>query len=117
MFQSRWLRLQMAGLFLLVLGVASQSVVAEDMVHAVSGIVKHVDKASKTVVIKAADGTEHTIKYSEKTAVEGSKDAGKDAEKGSAEAYLDAKKGAKVTVRYTEKGSEKTAVAVKDAVD
>jgi len=38
-------------------------------------------------------------------------------EKGSAETYLAAKKGAKITVHYTEKGGEKTAVGVKDAVD
>jgi hypothetical protein len=37
--------------------------------------------------------------------------------KGSAEAYLVAKKGSKITVHYTEKGAEKTASGVKDAVD
>ena len=55
------------------------------------------DKWTKTVVIKTADGTEHTIKYTDKTVVEGTKDAGKGAAKGSAESYLGAKKGAKVT--------------------
>ena len=44
--------------FLLAIGVICQPVVAEDVVHAVSGVVKHVDKATKTVVIKTADGTE-----------------------------------------------------------
>jgi hypothetical protein len=39
--------------------------------------VKKVDKKTKTVVIKTGDGTEHTIKYTEKTTVEGTKDAGK----------------------------------------
>lgn len=90
---------------------------ADDVVHALSGVVKSVDKASKTVVIKTADGTEETVKYTSKTTVEGAKDAGKGVGKGSAESFLGAKKGAKVTVHYTEKAGEKTAVGVKDAVD
>jgi len=51
------------------------------------------------------------------TTVEGAKDTGKGAAKGSAETYLAGKEGAKITVHYTEKGAEKTAVGVKDAVD
>ena len=97
--------------------IAWQSTVAQDLVHDISGVVKKVDKTSKTMVIKADDGTEQTIKYTEKTTVEGAKDTGKGVEKGSAESYLTAKKGAKITVHYTEKGGEKTAVGVKDAVD
>lgn len=97
--------------------IAWQSAVAQDLVHDISGVVKKVDKTTKTVVIKADDGTEHTIKYTEKTAVEGAKDTGKGVEKGSAESYLMAKKGAKITVHYTEKGGEKTAIGVKDAID
>ena len=50
-----------------------------------------------------ADGTEHTIKYTDKTAIEGAKDAGGDV-----------KEGAHVSVKYTEEGGEKTAVGVKD---
>jgi hypothetical protein len=80
-------------------------------------VVKKVDKGTKTVVIKSADGTEHTIKYTDKTVVEGTKDAGKGVAKGSAETYFGAKKGAKVTVHYTEEGGEKTATGVKDAFD
>ena len=89
----------------------------DDVVHIVSGVVKHVDKDTKTVVIKTADGTEHTIKYTDKTVVEGTKDTGKGIAKGSTEAYLGAKTGAKVTVKYVGKGADKTAVGVKDAVD
>lgn len=104
-------------LFLLAIGVIRQRAVAEDVVHAISGVVQHVDKATKTVVIKTADGTEETFKYTGKTAVEGTKDAAKGVAKGSAETYLGGKEGSKVTVHYTEKGAEKTAVGVKDAVD
>ena len=87
-----------------------------DAVHVVSGFIKHVDHDTKTVVIKTADGTEHTIRYTERTTVTGAKDAGKEVARGSTDAYLDARTGAKVTVKYVNKGADKTAVAVKDAV-
>jgi Cu/Ag efflux protein CusF len=72
-------------------------------VHLVSGFVKHVDHDAKTVVVKTADGTEHTIKWTGHTAWEGTKDSGKGL-----------KEGSKVSVKYTEKAGEKTAVGVKD---
>jgi Cu/Ag efflux protein CusF len=74
----------------------------DDAVHMVSGMVKHLDKDSKTIVLKADDGTEHTIKWTEKTTMEGVKDADKDL-----------KEGSHLTVKYTEKGGEKTAVGIK----
>jgi VCBS repeat-containing protein len=92
-----------------------QNAAAEDMFHAVSGVVKSVDKATKTMVVKTADGTEHTIKYTDETTVKGAKDAGKGVEKGGVDTYLAGKEGTKVTVKYTEKGGEKTAVGIKDA--
>ncbi len=116
-FSSNRLKALVAIVFALAVSMAWQSMLAEDIVHAVSGIVKSVDKTTKTVVVKTADGTEETVKYTGKTAVEGSKEAGKDVAKGSAETFLAGKKGSKVTIHYTEKGAEKTAVGVKDAVD
>ena len=76
----------------------------EDLAHMVSGVVKHVDKDGKTMVVKTADGTEHTIKWTDKTTWEGTKESGKGI-----------KEGSKVSVKYTEKAGEKTAVGVKDA--
>jgi len=75
----------------------------EDVAHLVSGFVKHVDHDAKTMVVKTTDGTEHTMKWTADTVWEGTKDAGKDI-----------KDGTKVSVKYTEKGGEKTAVGVKD---
>jgi Cu/Ag efflux protein CusF len=77
--------------------------VGEDAVHLVSGFVKHVDHDAKTIVVKTADGTEHTIKWTGDTTWEGTKDSGKGI-----------KEGSKVSVKYAEKGGEKTAVGVKD---
>ncbi|MGD0989689.1 MAG: hypothetical protein ABR874_17900 [Candidatus Sulfotelmatobacter sp.] len=87
------------------LAVAALQAVAvgEDAVHLVSGFVKHVDHDAKTIVVKTADGTEHTIKWSGDTAWEGTKDSAKGL-----------KEGSKVSVKYTEKAGEKTAVGVKD---
>ncbi len=95
----------LACLLAIALASLSQMATAQDDVgHAITGIVKHVDKASKTIVVKTADGTEQTIKYTGKTSWEGTKDAGKGL-----------KDGSQVTVNYTEKGGEKTADAVKAA--
>jgi hypothetical protein len=105
----------LAGLFVLVAAFAWQGVLAEDVVHAVTGVVKSVDKGTKTMVVKTAGGTEHSIKWTDKTTVEGATDSAKGVEKGSVATYDGAKEGSKVTVKYTEKGGEKTAVAVKDA--
>jgi hypothetical protein len=88
----------------LTFGLAQTMSAQDDVVHIVKGIVKSVDKDTKTMVVKAADGTEHTIKWTDKTTVEGAKDIGDGVADGS-----------KVTVKYTEKAGEKTAVGVKAA--
>ncbi len=75
----------------------------DDLTHMISGVVKHVDKDTKTVVVKADDGTEHTIKWTGKTTWEGTKDAGKGI-----------KEGSHLSVKYSEKAGEKTAVGIKD---
>jgi hypothetical protein len=100
----KWRVVVLAAVVAVLTTGAWQSITAdEDVVHMVKGVVKSVDKDSKTMIVKAEDGTEHTIKYTDKTAVEGVKGAGH----GIAE-------GAKVSVKYTEKAGEKTAVGVKD---
>ena len=136
--RSKPFKLFFAGFMALAMTIGLQSSVAQDDVaHAVSGVVKSVDKDSKTFVVKATDGTEHTFKWTEKTTVkgtkdtgnavaagtkdtargvaEGSEDAAKGTEKASVDTYLGAKKGTTVTVKYTEKGGEKTALGIKDA--
>ena len=105
----------LAGLFVLVASVAWQAAVAEDVVHAVSGIVKSVDKTTKTMVVKTSDGTEHTIKWTDKTTVAGVDATGKGIAAGSVDTYNGLKEGTKVSGKSTEKGGEKTAVAIKDA--
>ena len=99
----------------LSIGVTQRIAAQDDVFHVVKGVVKSVDKDSKTMVVKTADGTEHTIKWTDKTTVKGVDATGKGVAAGSLDTYDGLKEGAKVSVKYTEKGSEKTAVAVKDA--
>jgi ATP-dependent RNA circularization protein (DNA/RNA ligase family) len=54
-------------LFVLAAAIAWRDVAAQDLVHDISDVVKKVDKGTKTVLMKTADGTEHTIKYTDKT--------------------------------------------------
>jgi hypothetical protein len=72
------------------------------------GDVEKVDEDTKTVVVKAADGTEHTFKYTGDTTVHGIEGAAKATDLGT-------KKGAHVAIHYTGKGTEKTADAIEDA--
>ncbi len=101
--QSKCRVAMLAALVAVVAMGLSQVAVADDMVHVIKGVVKSVDKDAKTMVIKAADGTEQTIQWTEKTATKTGKDVGEGVAEGS-----------NVAVRYTEKGGEKTAVGVKD---
>jgi hypothetical protein len=100
-------------LLLIVCAGANSQAHAQDLTHAVRGIIKHVDKDAKTVIIKTDDGVEHTIHYTDKTAV----NTGHAADRVAVDTYLGSKDGGRVVVRYTEKGGEKTAVAVKDATE
>ncbi len=79
--------------------------VAQDVVSAVSGTVKKVDAGTKTVVVKTADGTEHTFHFVERTSVQGA-DA---TATGAKDAFHGVKEGSEVVVHYSKKGTEETA--------
>jgi hypothetical protein len=66
---------------------------------AIHGVVTKMDRATSTVAVKTADGTEHTVKVAENTTVRGTKDG-----------MAGLKTGSDVVVHYTTKGSEKAAV-------
>jgi hypothetical protein len=88
--------------------LASGAIAAEDVATAVSGTVKEVDKGTKTVVVKTAEGTEHTFHFVGRTIAHG----GEATAKGSKDAFEGMKKGDEVVVHYTAKGAEKTAKEV-----
>jgi len=78
---------------------------AIEPVTAVHGTVSKLDSGAKTIVVKAKDGTEHTLHFAGKTVVHGTETGAKDTFKG-------IKEGSEVVAHYTTKGSEKTAVEV-----
>src|SRR5580704_486695 len=88
--------------------VAASFCLAADVETVVHGTVTKVDHGAKTVVVKTADGTEHTIHFVGKTAVHGA-DA---TEAGSKDVFKGVKEGSEVVAHYTVKGTEKTAVEV-----
>jgi hypothetical protein len=72
--------------------------VGKDGMHAVDGTVSKVGDGGKTVVVKAADGTEHTFRVAGSDTVSAAKEIGKGADTS-----------AKYTVYYTETGGKKVA--------
>ena len=99
MLQAKRFNVFVVGLFVLVAMVAWQAAAAEDVVHAVNGMVKSVDKGTKTMVVKATDGTEHTIKWTDKTTVKGVDASGKAIAAGSVDTYDGLKEGAKAVAQ------------------
>jgi arginine repressor len=74
------------------------------------GEVVKVDDATKAVVVKTADGTEHTLHFVKETAVHGAQET----TTGSEDAFHDLKEGSHVAVHYTAKGTEETAYEIDD---
>ncbi|SRR6266850_2770772 len=83
------------------LSLAAGICMAQDVVSFLHGTVKKVDKTTKTVVIKTADGTEHTVKVTSDATVKGTKDG-----------FDGLKEGTEVVARTTGKGVDETAVDV-----
>ena len=70
----------------------------------VEGIVIKIVRAAKTVMVKAADGTEHTMHLVGRTVVYG----GNETHKGAEEAARGLQEGSKVVVHYTKQGTDET---------
>jgi hypothetical protein len=77
-------------------------------ITAVEGKVKKIDRTAKTIVVKTADGTEHTFHFVGRTAVHGAEKTG-DASKDS---FHGLREGSDVVVHYSAEGSEETAEEV-----
>ena len=78
---------------------------AVEAVSAVHGTISKIDSGAKTIVVKTAEGTEHTFRFIAKTTVHGTEVGAKDTFRG-------LKEGTEVVAHYTAKGAEKTAVEV-----
>src|SRR5580692_7776986 len=93
------------GSLVLALLMATTLYAADDVVTAVHGAVTKIDSGTKTVVVKTADGTEHSLHFVAKTTVHGTDAAATDSWHGLA-------KGSEVVAHYTTRGTEDTAIEV-----
>src|SRR5580698_11562691 len=80
----------------------------EDVVTAVHGTITKVDEASKTILVKSADGAEHTFHFVAKTTVHGAKATAT----GAKDSFHGLTEGSEGVAHYTAKGAEETAVEV-----
>ncbi len=90
----------------LLLLLVSLAFGAKDAVNAVHGTITKLDRAAKTVVVKTADGTEHTLHLVGKTTVRGADLT----DKGAKASFHGLKEGTEVVAHYTERGGKDTAV-------
>jgi len=90
---------------LALVAMASTVQAVEERHGILVGAVLKVDSAAKTVVIKTADGTEHTLHFVKRTAVHGMEGAGE----GAKDAFHGVKEGTEVAAHYTAKGTVETA--------
>jgi hypothetical protein len=81
---------------------------AQDVVSAVHGTITKLDSATKTAVVKTKDGTEHTVKFVDKTTVQGAEATAT----GAKDTFHGLTEGTEVVAHYTTKGTEKTAVEI-----
>jgi ribosomal protein L24 len=75
--------------------------VAQDLVNIILGTIQKVDSTTRTIVVKTADGTEHTIKVTDATTLKGTKDG-----------FNGLKEGTQIVARTTGKGADETAMEV-----
>ncbi len=74
---------------------------AQDLADIILGTIQRVDSTTKTIVVKTADGTEHTIKVTDSATLKGTKDG-----------FNGLKEGTQIVARTTGKGADETAMEV-----
>ena len=92
----------------LAVALVASAHAADDVVSAVHGTIVHIDAGTKIVVVRAADGTRHSLHLIDRTAVHGSRvsaEVSKDSWHGLA-------RGSEVVAHYTTRGTEDTAIEV-----
>ena len=93
----------------MLVGWSCWSVQAVEEQHGfVVGTVQKVDSAAKTVAVKTADGTVHTLHFAKGTVVHGAQATAT----GGKDAFQGLKEGSQVAVHYTAKGSVESAEEV-----
>jgi preprotein translocase subunit YajC len=102
----------MLKLSLCLLAIASLFILAahadNDVVSALHGTITKIDATTKTIVVTAADGTEHTVHFVSRTSVHGAQATGA----GAKDSFHGLTVGSEVVAHYTVQGGEDTAVEV-----
>jgi len=98
--------MKIIGSVVVALSLVLSAYAAEDVVGAVHGTITKVDLATKTIVVKTGDGTEHSLHFLDKTAVHGMDSA----EAAATNSWQSLNEGAEVVAHYTAKGKEETAL-------
>ena len=89
------------GYFAVCSMLTSSICAAQDSVTIILATIKNVDSTTKTIVVKTADGTEHTIKVTDAANVKGTKDG-----------FNGLREGTQIVARTTGKGTDETAIEV-----
>jgi hypothetical protein len=89
------------GYFAVCAMLTTRICMAQELVNIILGTITKVDSTTKTILVKTADGTEHTIRVMEGATVKGTKDG-----------FNGLKEGAQIVARTTGKGVDETAMEV-----
>lgn len=89
----------------LVAAVSWPALAIEQRHGVLVGAVERLDTATHTVVVKLADGSEHTFHFVKRTTVHGAETGAA----GAKDAFRGLKEGSQVAVHYTAKGTDETA--------
>lgn len=100
--------MRLFGAVALVIMFSSGAFAAEDVVSAVHGTVKKVDAGTKLIIVKTADGIDHSFAFSERTVVHGGKAYGEVAKA----SWHGLSKGSEVVVHYAARGSKALALEI-----
>jgi hypothetical protein len=92
----------LAAVALLSIAAASQAI---EKTSSAEGVVTKIDRTAKTIAVKTADGTEHTMHLVGRTVVHG----GQETYKGAEGAARGVQEGSQVVVHYTKQGTDETA--------
>jgi hypothetical protein len=99
------IKLRFQALVLVAVCCVAVSYGSRGSTNVITGTLDKVDSGAKTMAVKTADGTVETVKFTEKTTVQGLKDAGKGTD-------LAGKEGGHVIVHTVGEGADKTAHSV-----
>jgi hypothetical protein len=101
-WEEKMIKRLLAGFMFLLLGSTAFAITA------VEGTVTKIDRTTKTIAVKAADGTEHIFHFAARTVVHGGEKVGV----GTNDAFYGLKEGSDVVVHYTARGTKETAEEV-----